>query len=40
MPTYKNPHDILKLDFKTHFSRLSAQHKEGYGRQWDQANSP
>jgi hypothetical protein len=37
-PTYGNPDDVLKLDFKTHFNRLSQKHKEDYGKQWDKAN--
>ncbi len=37
-PSYGNPDDVLKLDFKTYFSRLSQSHKEGYGKQWDAAN--
>jgi uncharacterized protein (DUF2147 family) len=40
MPTYGKPDDVLKLDFKTHFDKVKREHKEGYGRQWDQANSP
>jgi hypothetical protein len=39
MPTYKNPDDVLKRDFKTHFSQVANEHKEGYGHQWDDANS-
>jgi hypothetical protein len=38
MPTYKNPSDFLKLDFKDHFDSLNKEHKERYGRQWDAAN--
>jgi hypothetical protein len=38
MPTYKNPSDFLKIDFKDHFDSLSKEHKERYGRQWDAAN--
>jgi len=37
-PTYGNPDDVLNLDFKTHFKRLTRQHKEFYGSQWDNAN--
>ena len=37
-PSYGNPDNVLKLDFKTYFSRLSQSHKEGYGKQWDAAN--
>jgi hypothetical protein len=38
-PTYGNPDDVLKMDFDTHFNRLSREHKERYGNQWDEANS-
>ncbi|MGO8690452.1 MAG: hypothetical protein ACLQLG_12590 [Thermoguttaceae bacterium] len=37
-PTYGNPDDVLKLDFKTHFKQLSEKHKEFYGKQWDAAH--
>jgi hypothetical protein len=37
-PSYGNPDDVLKLDFKTHFNRVTQSHKENYGKQWDRAN--
>jgi hypothetical protein len=39
MPTYNSPDDLLKRDFKAHFSQLARRHKEEYGRQWDRAHS-
>jgi hypothetical protein len=38
MPTYKNPDEVLKRDFKTHFGQLADGQKEVDGRQWDEAN--
>ena len=38
-PTYGNPDDVLKLDFRTHFNRLARAHKGVYGSQWDAANN-
>jgi hypothetical protein len=39
MPTYKNPDEVLKMDFKTHFSQVAKSQKDEYGRQWDRANA-
>ncbi|MHB1038444.1 MAG: hypothetical protein ACYC0Y_27800 [Pirellulales bacterium] len=35
-PTYGNPDDVATLSFEEHWKKLADQHKENYGRLWDQ----
>ena len=34
-PTYGNPDDVLKETFEQHFKKLTPEHKEFYGKDWD-----